>query len=198
MSEKVPKVMQKKYDEITTLTDRVCDEHLDAEYAELARKLTAKLARKRPSPLKSGRANSWACGIVYALGQMNFLFDKSQDPYIPAAELGALFGVASSTGSNKAKAVRDAVKMSHFDAEWMLASRIDESPIPWMISVNGLILNARHVPFHIQLEAYQKGLIPYIPGVDMEELDRLIKARGYLVAALPDEEDDLPDEDAET
>ena len=37
MSDKVPKTMQAKYDEITALTDAVCKEHLNDEYAELAR-----------------------------------------------------------------------------------------------------------------------------------------------------------------
>jgi hypothetical protein len=196
MSEKVPKNMQTKHDEVVALTDQVCKAHLNEEYAELARKLAAKLARKRPSPLVSGQAKSWACGIVYALGQVNFLFDSSQDPHIPAAELCALFGVATSTGSNKAKTVRDAAKLSWYNSEWMLADRVAESPMVWMISVNGIIVDARRVPFSLQLEAYQKKLIPYIPGADMEEIDRLIKEHGYLrVIELPN---DLDEEDSGT
>jgi hypothetical protein len=35
-------------------------------------------------------------------------------------------------------------------------------------------------PADIQVEAYQKGLIPYVPGVDMEKLDALIKEHGYI------------------
>ena len=91
--EKVPKKMQEKYDAIVTLTDEVCKEYLDEEYAQLARQATAALCRKRPSPLLSGRVSSWACGIVYALGFVNFLFDKTQDPHMSAADLCAAFGV---------------------------------------------------------------------------------------------------------
>ncbi|MDZ8257440.1 DUF6398 domain-containing protein [Nostoc sp. ChiQUE01b] len=36
--------------------------------------------RKRPSPLATGQAKSWACGIVHALGMVNFLYDSSQTP----------------------------------------------------------------------------------------------------------------------
>ncbi len=193
MSEKIPKIMQAKYDEITALTDEVCRAHLNEEYAGLARKLAAKLARKRPSPLSSGRVKSWACGIVYALGQVNFLFDKSQDPHLSATELCKLFGVATSTGGNKAKDVRDAVEMSWFTPEWMLSSMVEENPMVWMISVDGFPVDARRAPFPIQLEAYQKGLIPYIPGMDMEQLDALIKTFGHIqTITLPD---DLDDED---
>lgn len=164
MSEKVPKAMRPKYDEIAALTDEVCAEHLNQEYAALARRLTAALARKRPSPLNSGRAKSWACGIVYALGQVNYLFDSSQDPHISAADLCKLFGVASSTGGNKAKTIRDAMKMSYFNPDWMLSSKIDSNPMVWMISVNGFIIDARRAPREIQEEAYFRGLIPYMPG----------------------------------
>ena len=33
-----------------------------------------------------------------------------------------------------------------------------------MIQVNGLIVDARHLPRDIQEEASRKGLIPYIPS----------------------------------
>lgn len=195
MSEKVPKKMQAKYDAITALTDAVCAEHLNAEYADLARKLTAKLARKRPSPLVSGRANSWACGVVYALGQVNFLFDQSQEPHIPAKDLCALFGVAPGTGSGKAKITRAAANMSYFNADWMLPSRVDDSVIPWMISYNGFMLDARTLPLDVQVEAYQKGLISYVPGVDMAQLDALIKEHGYVQIRIVEQPEDESDAD---
>jgi hypothetical protein len=177
---KVPKAMQAKYDEITALTDAICNEHLNAEYADLARKLAAKLARKRPSPLVSGRVNSWACGIVYALGQVNFLFDKSQDPHFSAQELCKLFDVAASTGGNKAKTIRDAAKVTRSNAEFMLGSMIEANPLVWILEVNGLLMDLRHAPPNVQLEAYQRGLIPYVPGMGMEALDALIKAHGHV------------------
>jgi hypothetical protein len=163
-SEKVPKNMQEKFDAIVALTDQVCNEHLDEEYAQLARQATAALCRKRPSPLLSGRVNSWACGIVYALGFVNFLFDKSQDPHMSAGELCAAFGVAKGTGSAKSKTVRDALGMSQMDPNWYRPSQMDDNTMAWLIMVDGLILDARGLPPELQEIAYQKGLIPYIPG----------------------------------
>ena len=64
-SEKVPKKMEPTYQKIVALTDEFCEAQLNEEYAQLARQLTATLCRKRPSPLARGRANSWACGIIY-------------------------------------------------------------------------------------------------------------------------------------
>jgi len=44
-----------------------------------------------------------ACSIVYALGQVNFLFDKTQTPNTTADDLCSWFSVAKSTAGNKAK-----------------------------------------------------------------------------------------------
>jgi hypothetical protein len=162
-SEKVPRDMQERFDAIVALTDKVCKEHLDEEYAQLARQAAA-LCRKRPSPLASGRADGWACGIVYALGFVNFLFDKSQHPYMSAADLCAAFGVAKGTGAAKSKIVRDALDMIQMDPNWYRPSQMDDNLMAWMIMVDGLIVDARSMPLEVQEIAYQKGLIPYVPG----------------------------------
>jgi hypothetical protein len=47
-----------------------CRDHLDESYRELAQRMTAALCWKRPSPLTSGQPRTWACAIVYVLGQI--------------------------------------------------------------------------------------------------------------------------------
>jgi hypothetical protein len=71
--------------------------------------------------------------------------------------------VASSTAGNKAKIIRDALKIHMMDPDWTLPSRMDDNIMAWMIEVNGLIVDARHLPREIQEIAYRKGFIPYIP-----------------------------------
>lgn len=163
-SENVPKAMVEKFDSIVALTDEFARQHLNEEYAGLIRQATAALCRKRPSPLEKGQARTWACGITHAIGMVNFLFDPSQDPHVSASEIYRYFGVADSTGQGKSKLVRDTLKMQQFDPDWWLPSRIDDNPMVWMLSVNGFLMDIRHAPFGAQLEAYRKGLIPYIPG----------------------------------
>ena len=160
----MPKKIKSRFDEIIALTDSFCKEYLDEEYARLARQATAALCRKRPSPLERGRVNVWACGIVYALGTVNFLFDKSQDPYVSAGELCEGFGVKKRTGAAKAKIVRDTLSMFQMDPNWYRPSQMDDNIMAWMIMVNGLIVDARSLPREIQEVAYEKGLIPYIPA----------------------------------
>jgi len=60
--------MQAKFEEIVSLTDTFCQEHLNDEYAQLCRKL-ATLGRNVL------HLNDWwltlGCGIVHALGKVN-------------------------------------------------------------------------------------------------------------------------------
>ena len=161
--EKIPKQMQPIFDTITSLTDEVCRTSLNEEYAELASQMIAALCRKRPSPLASGRSNAWACGVLFALGFVNFLFDKSSAPHMSATDLCSAFCVSKSTGSAKGKVIRDIFNIMQCDPNWCLPSQLDSNPIAWMIQVNGLMVDARMMPREIQENAYRKGLIPYLP-----------------------------------
>ena len=162
-SENVPKAMQEVFDKIVAITDEVAEKNLNDEYAQTIRYATAALCRKRPSPLLKGRVKSWACGITYAIGFVNFLFDRSQDPFMSAADLCAAFGVSKSTGGNKSKEVRDILKTFQRDPNWCLPSEMDNNPMAWLITVNGFMIDARNAPRQIQELAYKKGMIPYIP-----------------------------------
>ncbi|MBL8816481.1 MAG: hypothetical protein JNL58_10660 [Planctomyces sp.] len=88
-------------EEIFGLVDAFCREHLNEEYGELCRLLTEKLARKRPSPLVSGKPHSWACGIVRTIGWVNFLDDRTQKPHMKLTAIDKAFGVGGSTGQSK-------------------------------------------------------------------------------------------------
>jgi hypothetical protein len=90
-SEKVPRALEAKYGEIVAITDAFAAEHLDEEYRQLIRFAVAALCRKRPSPVATGKANTWACGVTHAIGSVNFLFDPSQTPNIKVS-CAALFG----------------------------------------------------------------------------------------------------------
>src|SRR5215471_6120431 len=113
--ESVPKQVQPVYDQIVAITDAFCHQHLNDEYAQMCRKLAAALGRKRPSPLVRGRVETWACGIVYAIGSVNFLSDKSFEPYMRLEEVCALMGVSKSTGANKTGEICKLFAMCQFD-----------------------------------------------------------------------------------
>jgi hypothetical protein len=159
----VPREMREKYEAVTKSTDEFCREHLNEEYAELSRKMAAALSRKRPSPLESGRARSWAAGIVYALGRVNFLSDDSQEPHMNMGELCERIGVSQSTASNKSREIWNRLDLVQLHPDWCLPSMLEDNPLAWMIEVNGLVVDARIMPKEVQEEAYRLGLIPYVP-----------------------------------
>jgi hypothetical protein len=156
--------MLARYHELTGLTDAFCREHLNDDYAELARRAVAALCRKRPSPVSSAHTNTWACGVIYAVGQVNFLDDKSTTPHMRLQDICTRFGVAPSTGGNKAKAVRDALEIGPWDHRWMLPDRLESVGLIWLLEIDGLTVDIRGMPRPHQVEACERGLIPYVPA----------------------------------
>ena len=161
-TETVPKALKSKFTDITALTDEFSAKHLNDEYALLIRQCTAALCRKRPSPLLKGRINTWASGIIQAIGMVNFLGDPSQKPHLPSKEVSAYFGIGQSTGQQKSKVVRDALDMHQMDPEWTCPSNMADNPMIWMLSVDGLIIDIRQASLELQRQAYESGLIPYV------------------------------------
>jgi hypothetical protein len=119
---RVPEPLRHDVEQIFRLTDPFCGEYLDAEYAELVRTLIAKLARKRPSPLARGDLRIWAAAAIYAVGSVNFLFDRTQRPHLTGDDLSTLTGVPKSTLANKAKLIRD-VSAHRADGAGVLQAR---------------------------------------------------------------------------
>ncbi len=161
----VPTKMKQRYDSIVEISNQYCKACLNEEYAQLARKATATLCRKRPSPLATGNVKTLAGAIVYALGQINFLFDKNNKPYASADDFVNWFEISKSTLQGKAKSIREALKVKMFDHEWMLDSLIQQCSTIWFLQVNGFIVDIREMPLEVQQQAYDKGLIPYIPMI---------------------------------
>ena len=160
----VPKPMQAAYDAVVALTDAFCRDHLTEEYRGLGRAMAAALSRKRPSLLTSGQPRTWACGIIHALGQLNFLSDKASQPHMTMVDICAAFGVGQSTASAKARVISDALHTNRMDPTWMLKGIVDRNPLVWMAEVNGMLVDLRDMPREVQVIAYEKGMIPYIPA----------------------------------
>ncbi|MCL2642653.1 MAG: DUF6398 domain-containing protein [Candidatus Bathyarchaeota archaeon] len=159
----VPKSMSARYMAVADIIEKFCDEKLNNEYKEICLKALAKLCRKRPSPLMSGKAQTWACGIIYAIGASNFIFDKTQPLNMTASEIAEWFNLSKSTAHNKATEINKLLDLSYFNTEFQLKKLVDKNPMTWYVTVNGFIVDVRTMPRKIQEEAFHKGLIPYIP-----------------------------------
>ena len=85
------------------VTDAACREHLDDEYRRFSlggwwRGWRAS-GRRRSC---AGTLRIWAAGAIYAVGQVNFLFDRTQTPHMTAKQLADALGVVQTTMANKA------------------------------------------------------------------------------------------------
>ncbi len=157
---KVPMAMRLRVAQILAVSDQVCVAHLDQEYGELCRVLVARLARKRPSPLVRGDVRIWAAGAIYAVGQINFLFDRSQDPHLTADELAKRIGVVKSTMANKAAVIGKTLDLGIFEPELTRVAMLEQHPLTWIVQVDGFLVDARTLPEDLQDEARRRGLIP--------------------------------------
>jgi hypothetical protein len=160
----VPKPMLQVYEAIVRMTDAVCHKHLNSEYKTLSRAMAAALSRKRQSPLGLGQSKSWASGIVYVLGRVNFLDDPSFSPHMKTSELAAAFDVSEATIYAKARLIEKALGVTALDPRWTVPSRIEQNPLTWLAEVGGFIVDLRAMPRNVQEQAFDAGLIPFIPA----------------------------------
>ena len=142
--------VQTKTQQLIEMTARFCDERLDAEYKALCEKLIRKMARKREVPFIRGRLEVWAAAVVYALGQINFLFDKSFKPYASPDDIARYFGVNKSTVGQKAQKIREMFKMRYWDDEFGTKQMRERNPFANLVFVNGIPTDLRTLPPEIQ------------------------------------------------
>jgi len=136
--------------ELIKLTGEFCDQYLDEDYKQLAEKLILKMKRKRQVPFLRGRVNTWAAAIIYALGQINFLFDRSFEPYVPASDIPKHFGLSQSTVGQKAKSIRDMFDLRYWHPEFSTQRVHDNNPYKDLVIINGLIVPISMLPPAVQ------------------------------------------------
>lgn len=161
---RVPKAMEPIFQAVTTITDEFCRVHLDGDYAALARKATATLARKTSSPLAKGNVKSWAGGILYALAKVNHLGGGEGQPFASLGEMCDLLGIGRSTGTAKGGEVIAALKIRPFDTKWLHPDVLANDPRAWFLDVGGMVVDARQLPPDMQQHAFRLGLIPFVPS----------------------------------
>jgi hypothetical protein len=145
--------------ELIRLTGEYCDQYLDEEYKQLAEKLVLEMKRKREVPFLRGRANTWAAAIIYALGQINFLFDRSSEPYVAAADIPEYFGVSQSTVGQKAKFIRDTFDLFHWHPEFSTQRLRDNNPYSGKVMIDGVIVPISMLSPGLQEELRKRGIV---------------------------------------
>jgi len=152
--------VEEKKQVILELLKGFCVEQLDEEYLELSERMVKKLGRKRTVPFMTGQPQVWAAAIIHALGTINFLFDKSFEPYVTIDEINDFFGTKKSTTGSKSKQIRDMLKLGYFDDEFGTSKMKDNNPFDKYVMVDGLIVPLDSIPEQYQQmvkEARAKG-----------------------------------------
>jgi hypothetical protein len=160
----IPEAARPAHDAIVGLIDAFCWEHLNEEYRVMCRRLASTLARKRPSPLLSGKPATWACGIIRTIGWVNFLDDSSRQPHMKLTAIDKASGVAESTGQGKSKTIRTLLKIRSFDLRWTLPSRIDETRRAFTVEIDGSLVELRGLKQAFDIGGLRKAMISIIPA----------------------------------
>ena len=133
-------LVDQKKQQLIKMTAAFCEEHLDAEYKQLSEKLIVKLARKRSVPFLHGRTEIWAAAIIHTLGSINFLFDKSFEPYLTPSDICEYFGTSKSTTGQKATLIRKMLNMGYYDSEFSTQRMQRNNPFSRMVMINGFMV----------------------------------------------------------
>lgn len=145
------KELKSRRDEIVKMVSAFCDEKIDKEYKGLCVKMVNKLYRKKGSPLGRGDLCVWAASVVYTVGSINFLFDKSFEPYIKSNEIHDYFGTKSSTVSAKSRLIRGLLNVSPvFDTEYTTAYMQYNNPFNQIFMMDDFFVSVDSLPDELQ------------------------------------------------
>lgn len=140
MQQTIELASNERYLEIVNIIKEVCEDNFNKDYLFLAENLSKELFKAQIDALNKGKANSWACGIVHAVGLQNNLFNNKSNVRIKAQDFYKLFNVSSSTGLSKSKEVRSHVDMK--EDKWLISNinkNIDEDTSEEVVGNNKAI-----------------------------------------------------------
>lgn len=147
MTKEEIKEIEKK---LIEMTNEFCTQKLDDEYRQLCEKLIKKLGRKRDIPFQRGKLEIWAAAVIHTIGSINFLFDKSFEPYITVEQLNAYFGTNNSTVSNKSRDIKKMLKLGYFNPEFSTQSMTASNPFNEMVVIDGFMVPLDTLPEDLQ------------------------------------------------
>ena len=115
-------VTTQKQDEIIDMVSSFCEDYLNDEYTYLSVKLVKEIGKRDDNPFKRGKLEIWASGVIYAIAQLNSLFNKSSQYHICADDICFYFGTNKSTVSKKAASIASMFDQVVFQNEFSQGS----------------------------------------------------------------------------
>jgi len=132
------------------MTRAFCAQKLNTEYSRLCEILVKKIGRKRDVPFQRGKLKIWAAAVVNAIGSINFLFDKSFEPYITTDQINEYFGTKNSTVSSKALEIKDMFNLWYYNPEFSTQKMVESNPFNQYVMVDDIIVMLNSLPNDLQ------------------------------------------------
>lgn len=125
---------------VLNLIEKYSTEKLDAEYNRLCKKVYTDLLNDNPKIYDRGKPEIWAASIIWAVGSVNFLDDRSFLPYATLSDICGYFNNNNSTVGQKASLIRSTLNIDVFTRDYLRK----DSKIPgfidrFQVNENGFI-----------------------------------------------------------
>jgi hypothetical protein len=142
--------VKKRETKLLELTGAICTQKLNDDYFQLCEKLIKRLGQKREVPFHRGKIEIWAAAIVYAIGSVNFLFDKSFEPHMSAEQISEYFSTNNSTVSAKARNIKEMFDMGYLNPEFSTQRMTESNPLNNLVVVDGFFVPLDSIPEDLQ------------------------------------------------
>jgi hypothetical protein len=118
---------RERYADLLGIIKAFCQSHLNEEYLDACYRLAADLCQDG-SPVLSGKAKSWAAGLIWAIARNNFLSDASLEPCMTQKEFSTAIGVSPATISAKCRVIWEGLELIQLDPDYILKAWPETAP----------------------------------------------------------------------
>ena len=96
-----------KQEKLTQMVGEFCDEYLNDEYKDICQKIIEDMAKGKSVYFERGKLEVWASAIIYAVCQINSVFDETSEVHITRKDILNHFNTKQSVVSRKAINLRN-------------------------------------------------------------------------------------------
>ncbi len=113
-----PKSFERR-DEIEAEVVRFCEAKLNVDWRQLCVDFLDAIEREDPEAFLRGDINIYAAGVIHALGQLNFLFDKSIKPHVSVSEIADFYDVKKGSMTQRSTMLRDLMGLHPMNGQFL-------------------------------------------------------------------------------
>ena len=160
----IPAQIKNNFLNVAEMIDLFYNKNLNDEYYNLALKLTTKLAKENPSDLIDCDIKTLAAAIINTIAKTH----ESEMLQVSSKNLASWFQTTQTDIDKKTNSICKILNLQFIDQDQSTKSKVSndydiDDRMMWSIAINGFTIDIRNAPLDLQVDAYEHGLIPYIP-----------------------------------